>query len=227
MACAAPSGFSRQELPCRSPLPHALSPPVPSAHSPRPESSDPGVARVDRALLRLDGGNDGFCGGCAEPIPAERCRPRASCRARATPARGARPAGTAATSPPRPWPARRRAPCSASAMTSPHVELELPCRGVADADGRAALVAAQMRELLVRQMATTGEGVHDLQLVGVTRNRTQQPVAPGPRLHGVAAGQQGERRVVQPAVAVVQLRTRPFRSGRDVVTAAVMPPVGR
>jgi len=52
----------------------------------------------------------------------------------------------------------------------------------------------------------TGDAVHDLGLLGATGDGAQQPLAPGGGLlvvAGIHEGEQGERRVAEPAESVV------------------------
>ena len=66
-------------------------------------------------------------------------------------------------------------------------------------------------------------------LRGLARDRAQQPVAPGVRLVVVARVHQREqrqRRIAQPAEAIVPVADAAECSGSDVVGAATMPPVG-
>ena len=86
------------------------------------------------------------------------------------------------------------------------VELELPRCLVADPHRPGPLVALEPAQLGLGKSAPPGEGVHDLQVLGVAGDGSQQPVAPGLGLLGVPAageGLQGEGGVAQPAVAVV------------------------
>ena len=72
--------------------------------------------------------------------------------------------------------------------------------------GTDALVAAQVLEHPLGELPSAVDGVHDLQVLRVARDRAQQPAAPVACLVGVAGGEQrleGERCVAQPAVAVV------------------------
>ena len=96
---------------------------------------------------------------------------------------------------------------SSATITSPRTSVwrwstaPLPIR-----TGARARVAGQVVELALGQLARAVDGVHDLQVVGVAGDRAQQPVAPQPRLLGVAGASRassGERGVAQPAVAVV------------------------
>ena len=84
--------------------------------------------------------------------------------------------------------------------------------------GPRALVAGQPFEDVLLQVPLTGDSVHDLELRWVAGRGTQQPVAPGCGLVAVARRHergQGERRIAQPAVAVVpvSLPTERFRQG--------------
>ena len=79
---------------------------------------------------------------------------------------------------------------------APDVQLKLRVRGVAHAHRRGPLVAREPRQLQLGEPPLTPEPVHDLQLLGGAREGADQ------------------------------LRTPPRRSGREVVGAATMPPVG-
>ena len=86
------------------------------------------------------------------------------------------------------------------------VELELAARGVPAAHGARALVAGQPVERLLGEPALAGDAVHDLQRRRVPGGRAQEPHPPIARLvevAGVDEGEQRERGVAQPAVAVV------------------------
>ena len=86
------------------------------------------------------------------------------------------------------------------------VELELAGGLVADPDRPGPLVPVEPAQLGLGEAAAPGEGVHDLQVLGVAGDGSQQPVPPGLGLGGVPAageGLQGECGVAQPAVAVV------------------------
>ena len=105
------------------------------------------------------------------------------------------------------------------------VQLELRAGCVADPDRLRPLVARQPRQLAFREVPLTGRAVHDLQVVRVAGDGSQQPAAPGPRLVLEAVleqGVEGERRVTEPAVPVVPvadaadlLRQRGRRSRHD------------
>ena len=87
-----------------------------------------------------------------------------------------------------------------------HVELELPRRRVADPHGPAALVAGQMRQLELRQVAFAQRTVEDLEVRRVAADGAQQPVAPRARLVEETGPEQRVEReggVAQPAVAVI------------------------
>ena len=111
------------------------------------------------------------------------------------------------------------------------VDLELAVGVVAGADGGRALVARQARAARssVRRRSP-GRPVHDLDLVGPSGHRPQQPAPPGVGLLGVAGldeGEEGVGRVAQPAVGgSPSCARRPGCSGSEVVAAATMPPVG-
>gem|GEM_PF-5584553 len=102
------------------------------------------------------------------------------------------------------------------------VELALPRRAIAPAHRLAAFVAGQPRNLQLGQPAIARDAVHDLQLIGVSRHRAQQPLAPRLGLFAIAGVEQGvqrQRRVAQPAMAVVPIaaaaqRFRQRRGGR-------------
>ena len=105
------------------------------------------------------------------------------------------------------------------------VELQLAVGGIADAHRLRALVARQPRQIDLRQPPLAGQAVHDLDLRGRAGGGAQQPVAPGAGLvvvAGVHQRQQRQRRVAQPAEAVVPvarpadlLRQRRRRRGDD------------
>ena len=106
-----------------------------------------------------------------------------------------------------------------------HVGLALVHGAVADAHRAGAGVAGEVVELALGELAATVDAVHDLEVLGVSRDRPQQPVAPAPRLVGVAGPDERlerEGRVAQPAEAVVPvafaaevLRERGGRSRHD------------
>ena len=138
---------------------------------------------------------------------AARAPPRCLRPARARPSRGARAARAAA-------PIRSslaREPAAPRQVQRVHhlavdVELQLAVRGVADAHRLRALVAGEPRHLPFGQAPLAGDAVHDLHLVGAAGDGAQQPVAPRLRLlvvAGVHQREQRERRVAQPAEAVV------------------------
>lgn len=109
------------------------------------------------------------------------------------------------------------------------IELHLFGSGIADAYGCRALVATQPGNLPFQQIALAGDAIHDLHLRRGAGDRAQQPVAPGTGFLVIAEfhqGEQGQRRVAQPAIAVVPVARPPIFSGREVVAAATMPPVG-
>ena len=109
------------------------------------------------------------------------------------------------------------------------VELQLRRGGVADPHRPRPLVAGQPLELPLVEAPLAGDPVHDLQLAGIAGDRPQQPLAPRLGLVAVARPQhreQRQRRVAEPAEAVVPVATPPIASGSDVVGAATMPPVG-
>ena len=106
-----------------------------------------------------------------------------------------------------------------------HVELELEGGRVADAHGTRALVSGQPVQLQLGQSPLPAEAVHDLELRRRAGYGAQEPVAPGARLILVPGGHERverERRVAQPAIAVVPialaaqfLRKRSGRRRRD------------
>ncbi len=86
------------------------------------------------------------------------------------------------------------------------VALTLVDGAVADPHRARAGIPRQVVELALDELAPAVDAVHDLHVLGVARDRPQQPVAPQPGLLEVAAAEQRlerERRVAQPAVAVV------------------------
>ncbi len=86
------------------------------------------------------------------------------------------------------------------------VELELRVCGVADAHRLRSVVARQPRQLELDQPPLAGETIEALQLRRRAGRRAQQPVAPGARfvvVAGVHQREQRQRRVAQPAEAVV------------------------
>ena len=86
------------------------------------------------------------------------------------------------------------------------VQLELPRRVVAHANGERVLVAGEPVELELGQAALAAEAVHDPQVARVAGHRAQQPLPPFLRF-ALVAGQQHaverERRVPEPADPVV------------------------
>src|SRR6185437_11261155 len=86
------------------------------------------------------------------------------------------------------------------------VELQLLARGVADPDRARPLVAAEPGELELTQTSLAADAVHDLDVGRVARDCPDQPASPQSRLVGVVAveeGEQRERRVAEPAIAVI------------------------
>ena len=86
------------------------------------------------------------------------------------------------------------------------VELALIRRAVSDPDGLRALVAAQPGELELREPSLAGDAVHDLDILGRSRDCAEEPISPVARLLHVAGpdqSEQGEGRVAEPAEAVV------------------------
>ena len=79
---------------------------------------------------------------------------------------------------------------AASRDLAEHVELELLARLVADAHRLRVLVAGQPVELDLGEPAFAADAVHDLELAGVARDRTLQPVLPGappPRVYPLSS----------------------------------------
>jgi hypothetical protein len=75
-----------------------------------------------------------------------------------------------------------------------------------DAHGRGALVPREPRQLQLGQASLPGDAVHDPHLRGSPGHGAQEPLAPGAGLFDVPRaheGQERERRVAQPAIAVV------------------------
>jgi hypothetical protein len=110
-----------------------------------------------------------------------------------------------------------------------HVELPLAGRGVADSDGTRVLVPRKPIQLVLGEPPLAAQAVHDLEVVRVAGDRTEQPVPPTGGRADVSGGHQcveKERAVPQPAIAIVPVRTPPRNSGSEVVGAATMPPVG-
>ena len=86
------------------------------------------------------------------------------------------------------------------------VELELLACGVADPHRPRLGEAREPAELELVEAPLPCDPVHDLEVGRVARDRAQEPVAPGLGLvpvAGVQHGQQRQRRVAEPAVAVV------------------------
>ena len=106
-----------------------------------------------------------------------------------------------------------------------HVELPLRVRGVADAHRRRLLIAGQPICDPFDQPPFAADAVHDLKLLRAAGDGAQQPFAPGLRLLVIAGmhdGEQRQRGVAQPAVAVIPialaadpLRQRGGGSGDD------------
>ena len=91
-------------------------------------------------------------------------------------------------------------------------------------------ITGQPLDLGFAQHALATEPVHDLQLRRAARRGAQEPVAPRRclvEIAGVHQRQQRQRRVAEPAEAIVPVADPPICSGSDVVGAATMPPVGR
>ena len=105
------------------------------------------------------------------------------------------------------------------------VELELAACRVAHPHGLRALVAVEPRQLELAQAPLAGDAVHDLDVGRIAGDCAHEPAPPLSRLVGVVAmeeREQGQRRVAQPAVAVVPvahgadpLRQRRRRRGDD------------
>ena len=86
------------------------------------------------------------------------------------------------------------------------VELELPMRGIADANGPGALVARQPIQFEFLQAPFAGQAVHDVELRRRAGDSPQEPVLPGLGFVEIASLNQGvkrERGVADPTVAVV------------------------
>lgn len=86
------------------------------------------------------------------------------------------------------------------------VELELLVRGIADPHRLRSEIAGQPVDVPFRQPPLAENAIHDLHVRGTAGNGTLQPVAPGRRFFveaGIHQGEQGERRVADPAEAVV------------------------
>ena len=85
------------------------------------------------------------------------------------------------------------------------VELELARCPVADPHGLRALVAREPRKLDLDQAPLTRDPVHDLDVLRRPGDRAEQPIAPRVCLvqPSPQERQQGQRRVAEPAVAVV------------------------
>ncbi len=105
------------------------------------------------------------------------------------------------------------------------IELELTGGAVSDPYRLGALVARQPRQFELDQASLPRDAVHDLDVLGIAGDRTQQPVPPGARFVDVARSQECEQRqrgVPQPAVPVVpvadtaeRFRQRGRRGGDD------------
>ena len=89
---------------------------------------------------------------------------------------------------------------------APDIQLQLSGGGIADAHRRRTLIAGKPRHFPFGQPSLAEDAVHDLQVLRRAGQRPVQPVAPGAGLLVVAATHergQGERRIADPAVAVV------------------------
>ena len=109
------------------------------------------------------------------------------------------------------------------------IELQLTVRVVADPHRARARVAVEMRQLALGEVRLAENVVEHLQLGPAQARRVQHPVQEGVRLFPIAQREeraQGERRVAQPAVAVVPIANAAERSGSDVVGAATIAPDG-
>ena len=100
-----------------------------------------------------------------------------------------------------------------------HVELQLIGGGVADAHRFRVLITGKPVNVGLAQNAFAAEAVHDLHLRGTASRRPKEPIAPRRRLVEVARiheRQQCERRVAQPAEAIVPvpLAADPFGKRR-------------
>ena len=112
------------------------------------------------------------------------------------------------------------------------VDIELHLRGscIADAHGAGVLIAREPHCLPLLKLPLATQPVHDLDLLRTAGQRAQQPVLPCHSFVVVASidkRQQGEGGIAQPAIAVIPVAHTADDSGRDVVTAATTPPVGR
>ena len=87
-----------------------------------------------------------------------------------------------------------------------HVELVLTRRGIADAHRARTFEAGQPGDFPFGEAPLTADAVHDLRLRGRSRQRANQPVPPALRFGDIACveqRQQCERRITQPAIAVI------------------------
>ncbi len=111
------------------------------------------------------------------------------------------------------------------------VQLPLAGRGVADPDGTRVLVPRKPIQLVLVESPLAAEAVHDLEVLRVAGDRTEQPVPPAGGLGDVPGGHQcveKERAVPQPAVAIVpvsnaaqELRQRRRGCGDDAASRLV------
>src|SRR5699024_10311491 len=90
---------------------------------------------------------------------------------------------------------------------------------VPDPYGSGVLVTVEPRQLQLGNPACPVHRVHDLQARWITSDRPEEPIAPCCRfgvIAGVEQGVEGERRITQPAVAVVPVpdATDLLRQGR-------------
>jgi hypothetical protein len=96
------------------------------------------------------------------------------------------------------------------------VDLHLLGRGVVNAHRLGALIAVKPWHFPLEQPVLAGDGVHDLNAVGRTGNRAEEPFAPGARVFIIAGIHQCDQReggVAQPAKPVIPiaLAAQPLR----------------
>ena len=86
------------------------------------------------------------------------------------------------------------------------IYLNLTMCAVTDAHGRRVFVTGKPGKLDFVEPPFSGDAIHDLHLIGAAGDRAQQPFAPVAGLlevAGVHQGEEGERCVPQPAIAIV------------------------
>ena len=110
---------------------------------------------------------------------------------------------------------------------APHVVLALVVGAVADPHGAGVVVAAEVVERLLDQLALALDAVHHLQVVRLGGVLHEVEVVVGLPLEAERVqAPEHERAVADPAVAVVPVALAAGGLGQEVVAAAIIAPVG-